>query len=122
MITLLGMKQLREDWRKYKATLAPHIKERKTFLMADIAYIALQDAMDILEAIDELRKEEGAAVTILCDNPDFNGLPNNAIEVSAEWTISPSILLQERFTGNTLIEALNNAVKAKKERTDESKH
>ncbi len=52
--------------------------------------------------IDKLRESEGASVTILCDNPDFNGQPNCAIEVYAEWTGWRC----ERFTGDTVFACL----------------
>lgn len=55
-----------------------------------------------------LRAEEGDAVTIPCDNPDFGG-PNCAIEVSAWWTEYN----ERRFSGDTLAECLNAANSAR---------
>jgi len=60
-----------------------------------------------MDRIDELRKNEGAAVTILCDNPE--GPPNVAIEVCDEWTGWKG----RRFEGERLIDCLNDAVRAK---------
>lgn len=57
------------------------------------------------ELIEQLRQSEGAAVTILCDNPDFNDQPNSAVEVVADWTNWQTV----RFTGHNLTEALRNA-------------
>lgn len=61
------------------------------------------------QMIDELRREEGDQVTILCDNPDFNGQPNNAVVISAGWTGWQDF----RVSGHTLDGALENAVAIK---------
>ena len=55
-----------------------------------------------------LRGGEGSSVTLLCDNPDFNGQPSNAIEVCGEWTNWED----RRFTGDTLHAAVLNAYRA----------
>ncbi len=55
--------------------------------------------------IDALRTPEGHSVTILCDNPDFNGQPSYAIEVCGEWTE----WTEKRFNGETMLEALGEA-------------
>lgn len=65
----------------------------------------------ILDPLNELREQEGSAVTVLCDNQDFNGLPDRAIEVSDDWTGWDPM----RFGGNTLAEALGAAIKARDE-------
>ena len=57
------------------------------------------------DLIDQLRLSEGNAVTIMCDNPDFNGQPNSAVEIVADWTNWQTV----RFTGENVIEALRNA-------------
>jgi hypothetical protein len=59
-------------------------------------------------AIDRLREQEGNSVTIVCDNPDFNGLPNAAVEVCADWTDWKA----ERFTGESVSLALSAALDA----------
>ena len=69
---------------------------------------ALQSRAEALDAIDELRSEEGDCVTILCDNPDFHG-PNNAVVCCGGWTDWED----RRFSGDTLLEALQAAVAAK---------
>ena len=63
-----------------------------------------------VELINELRKEEGACVTIFCDNPDFNGEPNVYVEVTSDWTDFKTA----RFGGDTLVKALETAAEAKK--------
>jgi len=60
------------------------------------------------DAVDELRKDEGDSVTILCDNPD--GPPNNAVEVCGFWTDFQIM----RYEGESLIEALTAAVEARR--------
>jgi hypothetical protein len=60
----------------------------------------------LLEALNELRAEEGSSVTLLCDNPDFNGQPNNAIICNGEWTDWQD----RRFTGDDLAEAIYAAL------------
>ncbi len=65
----------------------------------------------ITEPIDRLRENEGASVLICCDNPDFNGLPNCAVEITDGWTDWETL----RFTGETVPEALANAEKGRKE-------
>jgi hypothetical protein len=70
------------------------------------------EAVNIVGMINDLRADEGDSVTFLCDNPDFNGQPNNAVEVSASWTDYKD----ERFTGDTLEAALTAACFAKAER------
>lgn len=67
------------------------------------------EAVACMAAIDELRREEGDQVTILCDNPDFNGQPNNAVVVSAGWTNWQDF----RVSGHTIKGALENAVAIK---------
>lgn len=63
------------------------------------------------DAIDRLRANEGASVEILCDNPDFNGQPNCAIQVSDDWTGTDWNF--RRFEGDTLAECFAKAEEAK---------
>lgn len=63
-------------------------------------------------ALNELRWQEGASVSIHCDNPDFNGLSNSAIEVSDDWTGWQPL----RFVGDNVLEALESAVSEKTKR------
>jgi hypothetical protein len=63
-------------------------------------------AIEIARLIDVLRSDEGDSVTILCDNPDFNGQPNCAIECCGDWTG----WLHKRFAADTLLDALSMAM------------
>lgn len=73
------------------------------------AVAEMTEANACMAAIDELRREEGDQVSILCDNPDFNGQPNNAVVISAGWTNWQDF----RVSGHTLRQALENAVAIK---------
>ena len=48
--------------------------------------------------VTALRSKEGDSLTLLSDNADFNGQPNNAIECNGDWTGWED----RRFTGETL--------------------
>ncbi|MER9768992.1 hypothetical protein NKJ09_23340 [Mesorhizobium sp. M0189] len=55
--------------------------------------------------LERFREGEGNSVTLVCDNPDFNGQPNTKIIVCADWTG-----FEERvFTGDTITQAIANA-------------
>jgi hypothetical protein len=58
-----------------------------------------------LALIEALRADEGSSVVLLCDNPDFNGMPNNAIEVNGAWTDWKDV----RFMGDTILDCLEQA-------------
>lgn len=60
------------------------------------------------QIVEKLRAPEGHAVTLICDNPDFNGQPNCAVECCADWTDWKP----HRFTGDTILEALQAALAA----------
>lgn len=66
---------------------------------------------ETLELINTLRMDEGNSVTLMCDNPDFNGQPNCAIECCGYWTGWN----ERRFTGETVLEALRSAAAARRE-------
>ena len=51
---------------------------------------------------EALRASEGSSVTLVCDNPDFNGQPNNAVDCNGDWTGWND----QRFTGDTILDAL----------------
>ena len=59
----------------------------------------------IVEPLNRLRANEGASVTINCPNPE--GPPNEAIEVSDDWT-GPE-WEPKRFEGETLAECFRKA-------------
>lgn len=61
--------------------------------------------------IEQLRAPEAHGVTIFCDNPDFNGRPNNAIEYYG--LDKNGISFCERYEGETVIEALRAALAAR---------
>ncbi len=76
----------------------------------------MSKAEEILQLIDELRADEGASVLILCQNPDFNGQKNEAVICQAGFTK----WAEERFDGDTLVEALRAAAKAQSTRPPHS--
>lgn len=61
--------------------------------------------IEIVRLIDLLRSQEGDDVTILCDNPDFNGQPNCAVVCNGDWTEYKD----HRFVGDTVLDALSAA-------------
>lgn len=67
-------------------------------------------ATEIVRLIEELRKDEGDSVTILCDNPDFNGQPNSAVICNGDWTSYED----RRFAADTILDALCTAVTERK--------
>jgi hypothetical protein len=60
---------------------------------------------EIVRLINELRSEEADSVTILCENPDFNGQPNSAVICNGEWTGYED----KRFAADTILDALSMA-------------
>lgn len=62
----------------------------------------------LVQNLNALRHGEGDSVTLFCDNRDFNGQPNNAVECNGHWTG----WRERRFTGSTLAEAVQAAVDA----------
>lgn len=63
------------------------------------------DKIKCWNLVEALRATEGNAITLVCDNPDFNGQPNNAVVCNGDWTKWNDT----RFTGDTILEALINA-------------
>ena len=68
----------------------------------------------ILEALNLLRSEEGSSVTILCDNPDFNGQPDRAIICCGDWTDWED----RRFSSDRLTDCFIQALRAYAEALD----
>lgn len=66
------------------------------------------DAEGKMAAIEDLRKEEGAALMLFSDNPDFGG-PGCTIQVTSDWTEWKVL----EFSGANLMEALRFAIEAK---------
>jgi hypothetical protein len=67
-----------------------------------------QEKLKAWELIEKLRASEGHTVTLMCDNPDFNGQPNCAVECAGDWTRWETM----RFTGDTILQALEMAHRA----------
>jgi hypothetical protein len=68
------------------------------------------DMMKQMTLINKLREKEGTSVEICCDNPDFDSRGiNNKVILRGIHHASPW-----EFTGSTLIEALENALKQTK--------
>jgi hypothetical protein len=63
------------------------------------------EKIDAWNLVETLRANEGHSVTLICDNPDFNGQPNCAVDVCGDWTDWG----QRRFTGDTILDALRDA-------------
>lgn len=70
--------------------------------------MSVKELAKCMIAINDLRAAEGASVTILCDNPEYSGAAC-AIEVCDDWTD----YINRRFEGETVLEALVNALVAK---------
>lgn len=58
---------------------------------------------------EKLREEEGAQVTFVCDNPEFNDMPNCCVFVTASWTNDK----EQDFRGETVLDCLQKAIEAK---------
>lgn len=72
---------------------------------------AVREVIETLEAIEELREDEGDCVQITSDNADFNVQPNCLIVCSGEWTAWADI----DFTGETILACLQSAVSRRRE-------
>ncbi|RWH31606.1 hypothetical protein [Mesorhizobium sp.] len=103
-----------EEWTITRVVFAPKVA-------ADLLNTMETRIRDLLKAnnrfeqdgrnwriIQDLRAGEGSSVEILCDNPDFNGQPNNAVICCGEWTDWQEI----RFTGDSIDDALGAAMVA----------
>jgi hypothetical protein len=64
--------------------------------------------------IHDLRKGQGASVTIVCDNEEGTGADNNAVDVCGEWTDWKD----KRFIGKDVRDALWKARSAMYEATE----
>ena len=103
-----------EEWTINRVVYSPKVA-------AELLNTAEERIRDLLEAnnrfeqdgrnwrmIEKMRADEGSSVEILCDNPDFNEQPNNAVIASGDWTDWQEI----RFTGDTIDAALGAALVA----------
>ncbi len=68
----------------------------------------MNEAEQIVEALNKLRADEGNMVMLVCPNPDFNGLPDEVVDVSGDWNAHQIT----RYGGDTLLQALQRAVTA----------
>lgn len=96
------------DWIDiYPAQLERMSRDGNDVRAVEQAAAPLRDDEDwnIRKYVDFLRADEGDSVTILSDNPDFNGQPNCAIECNGYWTSWQD----RRFTGDTILVALSVA-------------
>jgi len=59
----------------------------------------------VIPLVEQITAEEGASVTFVCGNPDFNGLPNEAVTVfrGEDWQ-------EETYRADTLAECLRAAL------------
>lgn len=69
----------------------------------------LNSALRMFNAVEELRINEGASITIPCDPPDF-GSGQMYVTVVDEWTRWAA----ERFCGQNVLAALESAVAEKR--------
>lgn len=62
----------------------------------------------VIELVEQITAEEGASVTFVCANPDFNGLPNEAVTVmqGEDWQ-------EVTYRGDTLAACLQQAIEQK---------
>lgn len=65
--------------------------------------------VEMMRLIHLLRTDEGDSVTLICDNPDFNGQPNCAVICNGYWTEWND----RRFAADTLLDALSMAATEK---------
>lgn len=89
------------------------VKDKEEFRRVSALLDKIEIELKTMDAINKLREPEGAKVTICCDNPDFNNLSNNIITVVDGWTN----WMEYTYSGNNLLEALNNALQNRKEIT-----
>lgn len=87
------------------------VADMKGFVGGSETMVARSNALQCWAICEELREGEASSVELLCDNPDFNGQPNNAVSVYGEWTKYHP----KRFAGDTMLDALKVAQAAKKE-------
>lgn len=67
----------------------------------------IEDALRTVALIDAIRADEGNSVEIVCPNPDFNGQPDQAIDVRAFW--GGKEWGERRFAGDTVLDCLSAA-------------
>jgi hypothetical protein len=68
-----------------------------------------EEKIEAWNLVESLRAPEGQSVALVCDNPDFNGQPNCAVDCCGDWTGWD----ERRFAGDTILDALRIAHEAK---------
>jgi len=91
-----------EDSLPYEELAVARDAFAKGYLMAIRVNKAAEAAVRRCELIDKLRAGEACSVTIIGENPDFNGLPDQAIECCGAWTGWAN----KRFCDDSILEAL----------------
>lgn len=79
--------------------------------MTDLEKLAAMTAKrweGVIERVEAITAEEGASVSFICPNPDFNGLPNEAVMVCSSATNWDEIT----YRADTLAECLDLHLRA----------
>lgn len=98
------------DWCRRELDTAKKTGNLETRPFVQNAALIIE-ALDYLAIVEALREPEGAEVILLCDNPEFNNKPNNAIEIVDDWTQ----WTVRRFEGDTMLDCLRQALRARTE-------
>lgn len=76
----------------------------------EMAIEAMEYAWECWSIVETLRAPEGSEITLVCDNPDFDGTSiGSIVELSADFTEWES----KRFAGANIIDALRAAKAAR---------
>jgi|SRR5579871_688227 len=78
--------------------------DREIERMTAALHTLMDGATEKWALVDALREEEGASVTLICDNPDFIG-PDAKVTCAGSWTNWE----EREFTGGHVLEALKSA-------------
>lgn len=78
--------------------------------LLELSRLRSSDAQQILDLVNQLRRDECSSVTLFNDNPDFNGQPNCVIEHRRDLDE-----YAETFRADTLKACLEQAVAKMKE-------
>lgn len=76
-------------------------------LAAEAKLAEAREGAEIWQIIKKLTFDEGASLNVLCPNPDFNGLPDYAIEINNEATGWED----KRFSDDSQIECFRHAAR-----------
>lgn len=67
------------------------------------------ELLETMKLLEELRQDEGCEIVLACSNPDFNGLPDEVVEFTADWTNWQP----RRITGDSLRTILQEALQCR---------